>query len=224
MLVDVIVQFQRFTITENFGCEASIYVSIPAIIIIWPLPLLLCSITFLFAGLSLYNYHRRRTFSSQHRQPRSEVNTELFFRFLVTSVFIAVYVIVVAIYDMISRVESGLSPWISWIQVHSSLSSSIGIVSEHSGSPSDRSAFVRTEIGWWLIPISSIVSVVIIGSASEVILLNRTLLVALWNKLLRTSDDKDILPIQYVDPRLLFSRPITFAIQISLPDAFLPKV
>jgi len=197
IVLHITVQFQRFTITEDFGCEASIYTSIPAIIIIWPLPLLLCTITLVYAGLACYNYHRRCTFFSQHLHPRSKVTTALFLRLLTTSVSIAVFVAVVSVFDMVSRLESGLKPWISWGQIHSSSGDqTIGVVTSHGRSPVEQRALVRTEVGWWLIPLSSILFVVVVGSTNEVYKLNMSLLMTLWNKILRRSDDVAALPIQ----------------------------
>src|ERR1700759_2274699 len=47
---DFFVQHHRFEIVQDFGCQAAIYPSTLAIILIWLPPLLLCSISFMYFG------------------------------------------------------------------------------------------------------------------------------------------------------------------------------
>lgn len=50
MLLDYVVQGHRFDIVEAIGCQPATYYSVPAVFIVWFPPLLLSTITFVYAG------------------------------------------------------------------------------------------------------------------------------------------------------------------------------
>jgi pheromone a factor receptor len=47
---DYIVQGHRYDIVEDFGCRPAIYTSVESILIIWTLPLIMVTLTFIYAG------------------------------------------------------------------------------------------------------------------------------------------------------------------------------
>jgi Pheromone A receptor len=61
--IDYIVQDHRFDIVENIGCQAAVYVSAPAIIIIWFPQLFLSALTLIFGGESADSYFFPASFS-----------------------------------------------------------------------------------------------------------------------------------------------------------------
>lgn len=55
---DTIVQDHRFAILEDFGCQAAVYDSLPALVIVWLPPLCISIIGILFCRKSVYQaYH-----------------------------------------------------------------------------------------------------------------------------------------------------------------------
>jgi Pheromone A receptor len=47
---DTIVQDHRFVIFEDYGCQAAVYNSLPALIIVWSPPLCICVIGIVYCG------------------------------------------------------------------------------------------------------------------------------------------------------------------------------
>ena len=158
-------QDRRFVIVQDFGCQASVYPSVPALFLTWFIPLILCMITVFYAGLSFYNYHRRCSFFNQHLNPRSKMTTAMFFRFIGFCLFVVLVAALVTIFDMASRIgESGLLEYTSWATVHQYL---ISVVARDNKSQPAVSARIRTEVTWWMAPIASLVLAAIFASIEE---------------------------------------------------------
>ena len=150
---------------QEFGCQASIYPSIPTLFLTWFIPLILCMITVFYAGLSFYNYHRRCSFFNQHLNPRSTMTTAMFFRFVGFCIFVILLAAIVTIFDMSSRIsESGLLEYPSWSVVHQDL---ISVVTGENKSRSAVGARTRTEVTWWMAPIASFVLAAIFASTRD---------------------------------------------------------
>ena len=151
---------------QDFGCQAAIYPSVPALFLTWIIPLILCMITIFYAGLSFYNYHRRCSFFNQHLNPRSKMTTAMFFRFVGFCLFIILFVAFVTIFDMASRVgEFGLLEYTSWSAVHQD--DLISVIPNKNKSRSAAGARARTEVIWWMAPIAAFVLVAIFASTKE---------------------------------------------------------
>ena len=191
-------QDRRFVIVQEFGCQASIYPSIPTLFLTWFIPLILCMITVFYAGLSFYNYHRRCSFFNQHLNPRSKMTTSMFFRFIGFCLFVVLFAAIVTIFDMTSRIgEFGLLEYPSWSAVHQDL---ISIVSNEDSSRSAVDARMRTEVAWWMAPIASFVLAAIFASTRECWTAGQNFCISAKDRAtgLFTPKQKFDLPIQYV--------------------------
>ena len=206
---DFVVQDRRFIIVQEFGCQAAIYPSIPALFLTWLIPIILCTITLFYAGLSFYNYHRRCSFFNQHLNPRSKMTTAMFFRFVGFCLFVILLAAFVTIFDMASRVgESGLLEYTSWSAVHQD--DLISVISKENKSRSAAGTRGRTEVIWWMAPITAFVLVAIFASTKECWTAGLHFCISARKRTmgLFTPKQKFDLPIQYV--RLFLFRSFLF--------------
>jgi len=163
---DLVVQDRRFVLVQEFGCQAAIYPSVPALFLTWFIPLILCTVTVFYAALSFYNYHRRCSFFSQHLNPRSKITTAMFFRFVGFCIFLVLLVAFVTIFDMSSLIaESGLLKYTSWSAVHRN--SLVLVISDENRSQPAAATRTRTEVIWWMTPIASFVFAGVFVSTKE---------------------------------------------------------
>ena len=198
-LLDFVVQDRRFVIVQDFGCQASIYPSVPALFLTWFIPLILCMITVFYAGLSFCNYHRRCSFFNQHLNPRSKMTTAMFFRFVGFCLFIVLLAAFVTIFDMASRIgESGILQYTSWSAVHQD--DLIPAISNENRSRSSAAARTHTEVVWWMAPIAAFVLAAVFGSTKECWTVGLHFCISTKKRVvgLFTPKQKFDLPIQYV--------------------------
>ena len=184
---------------QEFGCQAAIYPSVPALFLTWFIPLVLCMITVFYAGLSFYNYHRRCSFFTQHLNPRSKITTAMFFRFVGFCLFVVLLAGFVTIFDMSSLTgESGLLEYTSWSAIHRN--DLIFVVSKENRTRSAAGARVRTEVTWWMAPIASFVLCAVFASTKECWTSGREFCITAKERAIGvfTPKDKFDLPIQYV--------------------------
>ena len=215
--LDFVVQDRRFVLVQEFGCQAAIYPSVPALFLTWFIPLILCMITVFYAGLSFYNYHRRCSFFNQHLNPRSNITTAMFFRFVGFCLFAVLLAGFVTIFDMSSLIgESGLLEYPSWSAVHRD--DLVLIISKDDMSRSASGARIRTEVTWWMAPIASFVLVAAFASTKECWIAGRGFCITVKKRAISlfTPKQKFDLPIQYV--RLFLFRPF---LSLSPPIALL---
>lgn len=184
---------------QDFGCQAAVFPSIPALFLTWFIPLILCLITVFYAGLSFYNYHRRCSFFNQHLNPRSKMTTSMFFRFLGFCLFLVVLAALVDIFDMASLIgESGLLEYTSWSAVHQD--NSVLVISKQERSRSAAIIRTRTEVIWWMAPIAAFALVAVFASTKECWIAGQDFCIVARKRLvgLFTPKEKFDLPIQYV--------------------------
>jgi hypothetical protein len=196
---DFVVQDRRFVLVQEFGCQAAIFPSIPALFVTWFIPLILCMVTAFYAGLSFYNYHRRCSFFNQHLNPRSKMTTLMFFRFLGFCLFVVILAALVDIFDMASLIgESGLLEYPSWSAVHQD--DVVSVISKDNKSKSATFVRIRTEVIWWMAPIAAFVLVAVFASTEECWTAAQHFCIAARKRFigLFTPKQKFDLPIQYV--------------------------
>ena len=194
------VQDRRFVLVEEFGCQAAIYPSVPALFLTWFIPLILCMITVFYAGLSFYNYHRRCSFFNQHLNPRSKMTTSMFFRFLGFCLFVVLLAAMVDIFDMASLIgESGLLDYTSWSVVHQD--NLVPVIFKRDRSKSAAVVRTRTEVIWWMAPIAAFALVAVFASTEECWIAGRQFCITARKRFidLFTPKQKFDLPIQYVN-------------------------
>ncbi|KAH9943670.1 STE3-domain-containing protein [Amylocystis lapponica] len=157
MALHIIVQDYRFDLIEDFGCIASLYPSIPAIILIWLPPLVLCSITLVYACLAVVNYSKLgpatlgSTMADSRRLPYTTIA-----RPLITSTVIVSLVISSVALSIYARITSSgdIQAWSSWALVHAHLS--IVNVIPHTTILD----LTSIEFSMWVVPASSLVLII----------------------------------------------------------------
>ncbi|GBE87051.1 predicted protein [Sparassis crispa] len=161
MAIHVIVQDRRFDLVEEYGCEPSIYISTPAVILIWLPPFVLCVIAFCYAFLALLNFRQAVRVTSLRNSSGFRVLT--FIRPILTAFIIVSLILSSSAFSLHARIVStaGLEPWTSWVAVHAQLSA-IRVIPPTAGLE-----LIRVAITWWAIPACSLVliSAYIVGFA-----------------------------------------------------------
>ncbi|KAG8889541.1 hypothetical protein FRB98_003809 [Tulasnella sp. 332] len=124
MALHYVVQGHRFDIAEDFGCIATVYVSWPALLIVYIPPLLLGFVSFIYATLAFYWFMKRRNQFTQHLQSSNTgLSTSRYVRLMalaVTQVIVETglggYLIAVSLEGQPLRI------WDNWADVHSNFS------------------------------------------------------------------------------------------------------
>ncbi|KAH8101262.1 pheromone A receptor-domain-containing protein [Cristinia sonorae] len=150
MATHTIVQDHRFNLSPDFGCTSSTYTSIPAIILVWLPPLILCSVTVVYAGLALTQFFGRSVKMSDGSRVRLHSLNWAFLRPLWTTIVISVFALCSVTYSMASSIREtgGVRRWTSWSQVHANLGNVVVL-----NSPPE---LTRIEVEWWVAPVSAI--------------------------------------------------------------------
>ncbi|KAL6308810.1 fungal pheromone STE3G-protein-coupled receptor [Sparassis latifolia] len=120
MALHYTVQGHRFDIIEGYGCRPNTYVSIPAIIIIWVPPLVLATITLIYAALAFHYFLRRRITFAKYLES-SGLTTSRYLRLMLMSVVLMVMGVVSTSFTLWYSSLS-LRPWTGWASVHSDFS------------------------------------------------------------------------------------------------------
>lgn len=151
MVIDVIVQDNRFDLTQDFGCSSSTYISIPALILVWIPPLILCSIIYVFTALALWSH-----FHVERLRGSSSKITLTFVRPLLTSIIIASIILFATIFTIYTRLftAGGFLPWNSLSETHATISV-VKVISH-----SSRTNVARIAVEWWAIPAVSMVFII----------------------------------------------------------------
>ncbi|TFK50582.1 fungal pheromone STE3G-protein-coupled receptor [Heliocybe sulcata] len=153
LLLSILVQDHRFDIVENFGCQASTYISIPAVILLWLPILLLCLSTVILSIIVAVRIWRQRADIFLHVRSRSQL-AGLDFQVLLC---MGVVQALLLCYIMLSNLAlSDLQPWTSLAEVHSELSQ-VDYINMNDISLRER---VKLELDWWIVPTLSLVSLV----------------------------------------------------------------
>jgi len=127
------------------------------------------------------------------------MTTAMFFRFIGFCLFVILLAAFVTIFDMASRVrESGLLEYTSWSAVHQD--DLITVISKENKSRSAAGARGRTEVIWWMAPITAFVLVAIFASTKECWTAGLHFCISAKKRTigLFTPKQKFDLPIQYV--------------------------
>ncbi|KZT19583.1 fungal pheromone STE3G-protein-coupled receptor [Neolentinus lepideus HHB14362 ss-1] len=164
MILHYVVQGHRFDIIENIGCQPAIYNSIAAIFILYFPPLLLSTITLIYAAMALTHFIRRRIDFGKHLQNNgSALTSNRYIRLIAMSVVEMVLGTSINAFNVYSNVSVGLRPYTSWADVHSNFSR-IGQWPSVFLTPSIR----RDEmVIWWALPVSSYIFFLFFGLGEE---------------------------------------------------------
>jgi len=163
---DYIVQGHRYDIIENIGCQAAVYISIPAVFLIWFPQLLFSVITLIYAALALHNFIRRRlTFSAHLQNSHSALTTNRYLRLIAMALTEMSWGTTLTAYNLWNNVSVGLRPWTNWDDVHSNFSRvhvfpALFIPKE----------YLRVMmLFWWSIPASSFIFFAFFGFGEEAV-------------------------------------------------------
>ncbi|TBU56140.1 STE3-domain-containing protein [Dichomitus squalens] len=120
MALHYIVQGHRFDIIEGFGCQPTTYYSIPGVFIVWFPPLLLATVSMIYAILALYHFIRHRvTFAAVLRNASSSITPNRYLRLMALAITQVIWQIVLTSLPMYDNIALGLRPWTNWADVHS---------------------------------------------------------------------------------------------------------
>ncbi|KAF9007126.1 Rcb2.42 [Cyathus striatus] len=153
MALHYIVQGHRFDIVEDFGCRASIYSSVQALLLVWILPLLTSFLTLVYAAFALVHFFRRRISFSKHLQESaSALTASRYLRLMAMAIIQMFWGVLLISINIWFTCKNGLRPWTGWADIHFNFSR-IGlfptiIIPEY--------VVHWTSFIWWTIPISSL--------------------------------------------------------------------
>ncbi|KAI0752090.1 GPCR fungal pheromone mating factor [Fomes fomentarius] len=119
MCLHYTVQGHRFDIIEEFGCRPSVYVSIPAIFLMWVPSLIMSFVALIFAALALTHFMRRRvTFAKHLENNNTGLNTSRYMRLMLLALF-EMFASAAAVSATLGfSVVWDMRPWTNWADVH----------------------------------------------------------------------------------------------------------
>lgn len=152
MALHYVVQGHRFDIVENFGCRPTVYVSIPAVFLIWIPPITAALATFGFAAVAVRHFFRRRVMFAKHLQnSNSGLTTSRYFRLMSMAVIQMFWSLIITSFNVWFSCQNGLRPWISWDNVHTGFSQ----IAYFPTVLIPTSTLTWTYILWWALPASA---------------------------------------------------------------------
>lgn len=184
MALHYIVQGHRYDLYEFFGCQPTIYYSIPALFLYYGPPLVMSCISFVFASLSLHHFLRLRiNFGLHLRNNNSAVSASRYFRLMAMAVIVNMWDAGINTYVIVftNQLDGGLRPWISWANVHFDWS----FIAVYPTELFPSSIFAQVYFDWWIVPISCFIFFIFFGFGSEAQADYRAAAAWVWVKLLR---------------------------------------
>ncbi|KAB5589512.1 Pheromone B beta 1 receptor [Ceratobasidium theobromae] len=165
MALCYVVLDHRFAIVEDYGCAASLYMSVPAVFIIYISTIIPSLGALIYAGIALRSFiYGRARMQSILQSSQSGFTTGLYVRFIILSIIMMFYTAGITLFVLIVNVQqSGLKPWTSWDDVHS----------DFQYIPTDTRARIPQPfwdfylLVWLIIPISSVLFFVFFGFGRE---------------------------------------------------------
>lgn len=166
MALHYIVQGHRFDIIEGFGCRASIYVSLPAVFLVWVPPLLFCAGSMLLSALAFRNFWIRRLSFARHlSSSNSALTPSRYFRLMSMSLFQMFWGSGLTAFNMWFTLKGGLRPWTGWADVHFNFSR-VGLFPIALIPPR---IVTYTYILWWSTPVSTIIFFAFFGFGQDAV-------------------------------------------------------
>ncbi|KAF9238458.1 pheromone A receptor-domain-containing protein [Melanogaster broomeanus] len=160
-----IVQGHRFDIIEEYGCRPAVYVSVPAILILYAPPILMSVISLGFAGAAFLHFMRRRiTFARHLESSRNGLTTSRYFRLMLMSVVEMVWNVSVTAFSLWFSMLS-YRPWTNWADVHWNFSR-IDLYPSLFTPPIVLTSFY---ILWWIVPASTFIFVAFFSFGKDAI-------------------------------------------------------
>ncbi|KAL7278532.1 hypothetical protein ACG7TL_007531 [Trametes sanguinea] len=218
-----IVQGHRFDIIEEFGCRPSIYVSIPAIFLLWVPSLIMSAVSLIFAGLAFTHFIRRRiTFAKHLESSNSGLNASRYLRLMLLAV-IQMFASAAAVSATLGfSVVSDMRPWTNWADVHWDF----GRIDTYPTVFLPSFLYNFYYACWWIAPVSAYVFCAFFAFGQEAMNEYRSYAKWIWTRVLkqkpRTSSSKassgGFMPMPPSRSTLGFSQSVSIS---SLPPAHL---
>jgi pheromone a factor receptor len=154
LIPDYIYQGHRFDIVEDFGCRATSYLSIPAIVLFYVPIVTIVVLTFIFATLAFRGFYiHRRAFTAFLQNTNSALTTARYVRLMVNIIVLSVWQTVVIGIEFGLNLRNGIEPYTSWADVHRGFSRA----AQFPTALIPKSLRVWFYIVWWTIPLSGLV-------------------------------------------------------------------
>ncbi|KAI0053490.1 STE3-like pheromone receptor [Auriscalpium vulgare] len=166
MVLHIIVQGHRFDILEDIGCMPVIFNTIPAYPLVFIWPVLLGSISFVYAGLSIRAFLRRRAEFRAVVVNATAMTVNRYFRLMLLACIEMSCTLPLGIYSIyINTAGLTLAPWKGWADAHFEFYRVNRIptavwASEHSFK-------VAVEISRWIYPACGLAFFALFGFAGE---------------------------------------------------------
>ncbi|EED83563.1 hypothetical fungal pheromone GPCR, STE3-type, partial [Postia placenta Mad-698-R] len=159
-----VVQGHRYDIIEDIGCLPATYYSIPAIFVVWFPPLLLSTITLIYASIALLHFFRRRiTFAMHLQNANSSLTTGRYLRLIAMSITEIVWGTSLTALAMYDNISPGLRPYLNWDYVHSNFSR----IGQYATVQVPPAYLQQMLLFYWAIPASSYIFFVFFGFGEE---------------------------------------------------------
>ncbi|KIJ47232.1 hypothetical protein M422DRAFT_205956 [Sphaerobolus stellatus SS14] len=166
-----IVQGHRFDIVEDLGCSPAIYISIPAVVLLWVPPLIISCITMIYAILVLRHFLRHRiSFASHLRNSQSAISPNRYFRLMALAIIEITWDTGMNIYVLWFNISGGLRPWTNWDDVHSNFSR----IGRFPRFLLPDSLWQQYILQWWILPVSCVFFFIFFGFSGEALADYRT--------------------------------------------------
>ncbi|EIW74906.1 STE3-like pheromone receptor [Coniophora puteana RWD-64-598 SS2] len=120
MALHVVVQGHRFDILGGVGCYPAVYNSLPAYFLVFMWPTVLGCISFIYSGLTLRAFYKRRLeFSQILSSSSTSLNKSRYLRLMVLAAVDMAATIPLSIYSMYLSTDGvELGKYVSWAYVH----------------------------------------------------------------------------------------------------------
>ncbi|KZV82019.1 fungal pheromone STE3G-protein-coupled receptor [Exidia glandulosa HHB12029] len=165
MILHYVVQGHRFDIVDYVGCQPAIYVSIPALFILYIPPLVLSVGSLTFASLALRHFLIRRVEFERHlRDSQSALTTSRYMRLMALAVCEIFWGTTLGAYVVFLNISvDGLRPWTSWADVHYNFSRVAVYPRYLIGSWQKQNLF----LSWWITPATALLFFIFFGFSEE---------------------------------------------------------
>ncbi|KZP13965.1 STE3-like pheromone receptor [Athelia psychrophila] len=166
MVLHYVVQGHRFDIIEQVGCIATIYNTLASYFLVFLWPVFIGCISCVYSGLTLRAFYKRRIQFAQLVSSNSSMSMNRYLKLVVLASTEIICTVPISAYSMyISNVGLGLSPYISWSNVHFGFSyvGQIPAVEWRSNRPT----LISIELSRWIFPACALLFFALFGLGAD---------------------------------------------------------
>ncbi|KIM26530.1 hypothetical protein M408DRAFT_72477 [Serendipita vermifera MAFF 305830] len=166
MILHYIVQGHRYDIYEDYGCWPNVYLSWPAFVLVLPWPIVISSVSLVYAGLTVRNFLRRRaTFNELLKSQATGLNVNRYVRLMALASIEMLFVFPMSIVVLVHNANLKISPWISWENTHYNFGR-VSFITQFLFKSSGNSTVIF-ELTRWCMPVAGFLFFIFFGLASE---------------------------------------------------------